>query len=291
LTQSYFVNLQTITLSELRMARKNVLIAVAWINFDEYYNAFYELLSHGVHIEIIINDDRNNARYNQQIKKLTDLGAIIHKVNAGGTMHHKFCVIDEKRCLFGSYNWTINAECRNIEDLNICDEPQVVYSYLKEFVAIRKLSKTDLRLLRNPVICPCCGNPKMNILVIEPEGYYQTKIQMVEYCDCGFHEHEPEYYEISVYENYHGLIEKYERDLKDCDNAWEQEEVYARMDFEIAMYWSYVRSCRFGFLIVHAVAEPGFEIYGRHDDEPVYHIIWKERGMENYIPDRISRNI
>lgn len=290
MTQSYFVNLQTITLSELRMAQKNVFIAVAWINFDEYYNVFYELLSHRVHIEIIINDDMNNARYNHQINSLISLGATIIKVNTGGIMHHKFCIIDMKKCLFGSYNWTNNAEFRNIEDLNICDEPQVVYSYLKEFVAIKELSKTDLRLLRNPIICPCCGNPKLNLLVIEPEDN-NTKIQMLEFCYCGIFKCGEDCCDISVYEGYHEIINKYKLDLEYCDNVWEQEEIYARMDFDIAMHWSDVRSCRFGFPIVHAVAEPGFEIYGRHDDEPIYHMIWKERGMERYIPDRIPRDI
>lgn len=121
MTKCYFSNLQAITISELRMAQKNVCIAVAWINFEVYYPIFSELLSRGVSVQIIVNDDSNNARYKCQIDSLICLGARVIMINASGTMHHKFCVIDEVRCLFGSYNWTINAELRNIEDLNICD--------------------------------------------------------------------------------------------------------------------------------------------------------------------------
>ena len=54
-------------------------------------------------------------------------------------MHHKFCIIDQKLCLFGSFNWTQNANTRNIEDVNICDEPQIIYGYETEFKAMWEL--------------------------------------------------------------------------------------------------------------------------------------------------------
>ena len=67
MTKCYFSNLQAITISELRMAQKNVCIAVAWINFEVYYPIFSELLARGVCVQIIVNDDSNNARYKCQI--------------------------------------------------------------------------------------------------------------------------------------------------------------------------------------------------------------------------------
>ncbi len=65
------------------------------------------------------------------------------------------------------------------------------------------------------------------------------------------------------------------------------EEIDAMMDFEIAMYWSSVRRNRFGFEIVHGVGMPGSRLHGRHDEERFYHIIWKERGLIDLIPDVI----
>lgn len=292
MTRCFFSNLQKITIAELKNAQKSVYIAVAWINFDIYYSIFSELLSRGVCVQIIINNDYNNARYKQQIDSLIFSGANILLLNADGIMHHKFCVIDENRCMFGSYNWTKNAEIKNIEDLNICDDPQCVYNYLQEFIAIRELSKKDLRLLRNPVKCKKCGSYKINILLVEEEGYYQSKIQMMEWCGCGYHLYDPEYYDVSVYNNYIGIEEKYEGDLEDFDQYDERyiEEIRAKLDFEIAMYWSKVRNNRFGFTIIHAVGMPQIRMYGRHEEEFVYHIVWKERGMEKYIPDEILKN-
>lgn len=292
MTKCFFSNLQAITISELKNAKNSIYIAVAWINFEIYYPIFSELLLRGIHIQIIINADSNNERYKRQIDSLALCGAKITLINTIGIMHHKFCVIDEKRCMFGSYNWTLNAEINNIEDLNICDEPQLVYNYLQEFIALKELSKTDFKLLRNPAKCKNCGARKMNILIVEKEGYYQSKIQMMELCDCEYYWHEPEYYDISVYNNYIGIIERYDDELEyysQFDDERCIEELRAKLDFDIAMYWSRVRYNRFGYVIIHAVGMPGSRMYGRHDEERFYCMVWKERGMERYIPDEIPR--
>ena len=48
-----------------------------------------------------------------------------------GTMHNKFCVIDDK-VITGSYNWTYHAN-KNHENIIIVDEPGVVDSYCEQF--------------------------------------------------------------------------------------------------------------------------------------------------------------
>ena len=58
MTKSYFTELYATTVTALRMAQKSVFIAVAWINFKEYYDIFEELLENRVHVEIIINDEK-----------------------------------------------------------------------------------------------------------------------------------------------------------------------------------------------------------------------------------------
>lgn len=58
----------------------------------------------------------------EDIQYLNSRGAEIRLVNFSGIMHHKFCVIDKKLCMFGSFNWTESANVRNVEDLNLCDD-------------------------------------------------------------------------------------------------------------------------------------------------------------------------
>ena len=50
-----------------------------------------------------------------------------------GFMHHKFCIIDDEVLITGSYNWTYNAENRNIENIVISDVSSVVEEYKREF--------------------------------------------------------------------------------------------------------------------------------------------------------------
>lgn len=82
-------------------------------------------------------------------------------------MHHKFCVIDEKKCLYGSFNWTKRANYNNFEDLNITIDKKVVNNYLSEFKALWELNKEDLCLLNQLQKCNNSREPIINILFME----------------------------------------------------------------------------------------------------------------------------
>ena len=114
--KNYSTNLEDIVIKELKKAKKSIKVAVAWINFNLYGSTFEELLSRGVKIKILLNDDFNNRRYINDIQSLNSCGAKIRLVDFDGTMHHKFCIIDKRICMFGSFNWTHSANVRNIAD-------------------------------------------------------------------------------------------------------------------------------------------------------------------------------
>jgi phosphatidylserine/phosphatidylglycerophosphate/cardiolipin synthase-like enzyme len=51
-------------------------------------------------------------------------------------MHHKFVILDQQSVLTGSYNWTLESESENHENLVILEEAQPVEAYAKEFEAL-----------------------------------------------------------------------------------------------------------------------------------------------------------
>jgi phosphatidylserine/phosphatidylglycerophosphate/cardiolipin synthase-like enzyme len=51
-------------------------------------------------------------------------------------MHHKFAILDGRIVLTGSYNWTLESEEQNFEDLVILRDPQLVANYSREFGAL-----------------------------------------------------------------------------------------------------------------------------------------------------------
>lgn len=282
----YFTNLEKITICELKKAQRSIKAAVAWINFNIYGEAFCELIKRGVKIQILLNYDGNNHKYMDHIHSLNNLGADIRLVRFGGIMHHKFCVIDNCICMFGSFNWTYSANVRNIEDINICNDVQCVSTYLLEFESLWKLTPSDIRLLRNPQICCKCKSPIVNILFMEPEGKYQTKIDVLQQCGCNQKIVFTDYFDAGVYKNYQAVINQFKNAISyalQSNNESLYHQIVAKQDFEIANYLSMVRSNRMGLPIIHAVGVKTWKWLDKHNGEYVYEIIWKERGTDSYI--------
>lgn len=286
--KSYFIDLQNITMSELNLATSSIKAAIAWINFSCYESLFCNLLSRGVDVEIIVNDDHNNRTQINTIKKLNDLGAKIKLLRAAGIMHHKFCIIDNCRCMFGSFNWTDNANMRNIENLNVTDDIPTVNNYLMEFDAIWNLTKEDLRILRKPQLCKSCGGPILNILFMQPDGYYNAKVEVMRICVCKQVIVVTEYFDISIYNNYIGLCHCFEDELIEAqqnNDVVAYNEIASQQDFYMDNYLTLVRANRMGLPIIHAVGIKAWRWNTKDDGEHYYKIIWKERNTGNYIED------
>lgn len=48
-------------------------------------------------------------------------------------MHHKFAVVDGRRLISGSLNWTLAAVQSNLENVLITEETNLVEPFIKEF--------------------------------------------------------------------------------------------------------------------------------------------------------------
>lgn len=287
--QSYFMDLQNITMNELNSATNSIKAAVAWINFQCYESLFYNLLSRGVEVQIIVNDDNNNRTQINTIQKLNDLGAKIKLLRAAGIMHHKFCVIDNCRCMFGSFNWTDNANVKNIEDLNVTDDISTVNNYLMEFGAIWNLTKEDLRILRKPKLCKSCGRPILNVLFMQQDGYYNTKVEVMQICGCKQDVVVTEHFDISLYSNYSELCHYFEDQLIEAqqnNDTVTYNQIASQQDFNMANYLTLFRENRMGLPIIHAVGIKDWRWITMDEGECYYKIIWKERNTGNYIEDK-----
>jgi mitochondrial cardiolipin hydrolase len=60
------------------------------------------------------------------------------RTGTGSKMHHKFSVIDGRIVALGSYNWTMESEQRNYENLLLVRSPLVATAYSEEFEALWK---------------------------------------------------------------------------------------------------------------------------------------------------------
>ncbi len=69
-----------------------------------------------------------------------------------GLMHNKFCIIDSKVIITGSYNWTKSAEYRNDENLLIFpNAPRLAKRYKKRFNEMWSKAKPKTEIIKLPL--------------------------------------------------------------------------------------------------------------------------------------------
>ncbi|UZP04421.1 hypothetical protein JW813_05280 [Clostridium botulinum] len=105
-----FKEVQDKLVSELQKAKYIILAAVAWITDETVYNVLKMKKESGVTVKLIISDDDTNKNsglnYNIfETYKMPKFGKFRYNI-----MHNKFCIIDLKTVLEGSYNWTKSAD-------------------------------------------------------------------------------------------------------------------------------------------------------------------------------------
>jgi hypothetical protein len=119
--------------TELNNAEEEVLIASAWFTDPELLKIVEEKASSGLILKLIIADNEENKKLD--FSKAERLGASLIRIkNVGfGMMHQKFCVIDRKLAIHGSYNWSVNARKNNHESVILTDHKDTVDSLVKMF--------------------------------------------------------------------------------------------------------------------------------------------------------------
>ena len=137
-TETYFEDIQSTIITKLHSAQKNIRVAVAWFTDKEIIEQLEEISDRGVQVEIIISDNEINR--NVDFSSLENRGIMIHyfPVRGYGTMHHKFCVIDDQLVITGSYNWTVNAKSNNGENIHIVTDANSINQYIEKFKELKK---------------------------------------------------------------------------------------------------------------------------------------------------------
>lgn len=141
---SYFQDIEYHLIKHLSESKERILIAVAWFTNPKISRALIGLKN--VDIEIILDDNEIN-RKSRAVRELKDKSIKVFLIQNLQKnyylMHNKFCVIDNKTVLTGSYNWTINANT-NDENLTVISDKDLATSYNMEFSKIKnKREKID----------------------------------------------------------------------------------------------------------------------------------------------------
>ena len=133
--KAYFSQIRSKIIPYLDQAKEEVVIAMAWFTSAELFDALISCLKRNVKVELVLLDNAiNYMYYAPDFNDLINAGGVLRIADSSvGFMHHKFCVIDDKIAITGSYNWTYFAETRNVENIVITDNLEIVNLFTTEF--------------------------------------------------------------------------------------------------------------------------------------------------------------
>lgn len=135
-------NLQKVILERLDGAQVSVNVAVAWFTDVKLFDKLLQLQEKGVKVDLIITNHQFNDESANNYILIKENGGVFLQI--GGdykTMHHKFCIIDHKTLLQGSFNWTKKANESNNETLLVIqDDYQSINEFTEEFDRLKRLA-------------------------------------------------------------------------------------------------------------------------------------------------------
>ena len=139
--RAYFSQIRSKIIPYLDQAKEEVVIAMAWFTSAELFDSLISCLERNVKVELILLDNAiNYMHYAPDFNMLISAGGHLRIADSSvGFMHHKFCVIDQKIAVTGSYNWTYYAETRNVENIVITDNMEIVNLFSTEFKRLANL--------------------------------------------------------------------------------------------------------------------------------------------------------
>jgi hypothetical protein len=165
----------------LEAADHDIVVAIAWFTDRSLFNILLRKASSGIAVKLLYLDDKinNNAPFN--IRQLeahkAQLFPITSDMQTNNIMHNKFCVVDGRHAITGSYNWTNRAKS-NDENITIfSDAPEIASRFLKEFDDM--LEKYNYKKSTN--ISPQSIIPRLevvkNFVLMEEWGAAQAQLE------------------------------------------------------------------------------------------------------------------
>ena len=132
--EAYFTGIQDIIVYHISHAKESLKIAMAWFTNPVIFNYLLRACKRGVQIKLLINNDKINNRLNGlPFDKLIQNNVVLYIAEPPSLIHHKFCIIDDRMVIDGSYNWTVGAETNNDENIVVIENGKVIDTFLKAF--------------------------------------------------------------------------------------------------------------------------------------------------------------
>lgn len=133
----HFEDIEAQIVQQIRAAKYSIWVAVAWFTNKTLMREIYEKKKQGVNVRVVVLDDEINTKYGFKYEEYFETRRVPKNGIYENIMHHKFCIIDLKVVIHGSYNWTTKANW-NKETISIENSRELAEKYASEFVKLIK---------------------------------------------------------------------------------------------------------------------------------------------------------
>ena len=171
-TQAYFQDIRKHIKEELSTATQSIYVAVAWFTDRHLFKVLCDKAKEGLNVQLIIMDDFITQNCAINYNEIEIYGGNLFKISEsfGILMHNKFCIIDEKTIITGSYNWSIKA-ASNHENITITNDAEsLALTFISEFKRIKETyhGKDPLKEIDYAIV-----NKRLNVIdgLIQLEDY------------------------------------------------------------------------------------------------------------------------
>lgn len=123
------------------------------LNLPRLARALEAAAARGVRVRLVL--DRDKYEETRSTRELLANSAIPFRLRfgrqgPGSKMHHKFAIFDGNVGITGSYNWTVESEEQNFENVLVLREAQRVEILQREFEALWEESSQRSAISRQP---------------------------------------------------------------------------------------------------------------------------------------------
>lgn len=120
----------------LKGARRTITFMAFSFTTDDFGEIIRQKARRGVQVSGIMEDEQTRSNVGTEFDPFRLAGLAVYRDRNEGQMHHKVIIIDNRIVIFGSYNFSLNAERRNDENLMIIFDPQFAALFTQEFMRV-----------------------------------------------------------------------------------------------------------------------------------------------------------
>lgn len=131
-----------VIVSNVTSAKSSVYIQAYGFTSEKIIQALIDAKNKGINVEVILDRSNFHRKTLTTIKRLRKIGIPVYKDNVKGIAHNKVMIIDNKKVITGSFNFTKNADLRNAENVVIITDKEVAKRYMQNWTT--RISNSEL---------------------------------------------------------------------------------------------------------------------------------------------------